>query len=251
MARAHLGDEHLMRGRKLFADHAGHAHRRIEARRRGQHVVFHGEDVAQQKFRARLAVAARDADFNQARLCGQPRLRILHELPRDVLFHRRGDERRQHQQRRFKGGQQIAQHRGNRQQRQRQHGVDRDMHRQQPLHALGRDKRLLRLFLRRLPNQQRRRQCLQQKRQSGQPAEPQRRHADSRHRDRRNQRAHGVAPYALDVARKLIAFKLQIMQHPPPGRRARAAQPDRLYDCQKEFHALPSSRKFFAMRRNA
>lgn len=77
------------------------------------------------------------------------------------------------------------------------------------------------------------------------------RHADGRHRDRRNQRAHGVAPHALDVARKLIAFKLQIMQHPPPGRRARAAQPDRLYDCQKEFHALPSSRKFFAMRRNA
>ena len=27
--------------------------------------------------------------------------------------------------------------------------------------------------------------------------------------------------------------------------------PGRLYDCQKEFHALPSSRKFFAMRRNA
>lgn len=58
MARAHLGDKHLMGRRELFADDAGHAHRRIEARRRGQHVVFDRQNIAQQKLRARLAIAA-------------------------------------------------------------------------------------------------------------------------------------------------------------------------------------------------
>ena len=250
MPRTHLGDEHLMCGRQLLTDDAGHAHRRVKARRRRQHAVFHRQNVPEQKLRACLAVAARDADLDQVRHRVKPRLRVLDKLIGDVLFQRRGNHRRQHQQHRFKCRKQIRQHRRNPQQDERQQRVHRGMDCNQPLDALGHNERLLRLLLARPHDQQQRHQRLQQQRQPRQPAHDECRHACRRHRDRRKECARRVALHAFYIARQLIALQLQIVHDAPTCRCARTAQRNRLQYHQKKSHALPSSRKFFTMRKN-
>ena len=45
LLRAHFGDEHLMLLRKRIVHHARNAHRRVEARRSGQHAIAPGEQL--------------------------------------------------------------------------------------------------------------------------------------------------------------------------------------------------------------
>jgi len=110
MARAHLGDEHLMERLQVLSDDPGQAHRRIEAGRRRQHRVLLAENRRQDELGGCLSVTAGDADFDEV----VPRFElftgVVEEVGVDPLLHGLHEVARRQRQVRNARKQKVGRH---------------------------------------------------------------------------------------------------------------------------------------------
>ena len=229
VARAHFSQENLMRGLQPFADDPGKPHGGVETGRGGEHIVLLRKQGVEDDLNAGFAVAARDADTDQSLLCIQLALRVVHIHALNALFKRQGNQRGQGDQQR----QRHHKERGYQAQRDGDHAQD-DV---QALHARGHHKGLFFFCFAladgyQIADQHDHRRGGQIDGQQAQRPEGlggvigrvgQKVDAkEQRAQHRRGQ--NGLFPLAgdgLEIAVKLVAFQLKIVQQPPRAQQRR------------------------------